>query len=64
MPIQRKEGIGAVFWVTFILFGLLVLIGLFAWMIRKQKPIPNSPERPNGAVWTEPVRSVRIPLSC
>lgn len=59
-----KEGIGAVFWVTFIVFGLLVLIGLFIWMVRKPNPVPTSPERPSGAVWTEPARSVPAAGRC
>jgi hypothetical protein len=57
MATQRKEGIGAVFWVTFVVFGLLVLIGIFIWMLRKQSPLPNTPEHRNGAVLTAPLQN-------
>ena len=59
-PAERKAGIGAVFWITFILFGLLVLIGVFIWMFRRH-PLPTNPERPNSAIWTEPLRNAQVP---
>jgi hypothetical protein len=63
MPAERKQGIGAVFWVTFILFGLLILIGLFIWMVRKQGPMPTNPERRNGAVGTAPLNAANLALT-
>ncbi len=55
MAYGKKEGIGAVFWVTFIIFGLLVLIGIFYWMVVKPNPVPHSPARPNGALFSNPL---------
>jgi hypothetical protein len=40
----KKEGVGGVFWITFIIFGLLVLIGIFYWMVMKPNPVRHSPE--------------------
>ena len=50
----KKEGLGAVFVITAIVFGLAVLIGLFYWMVHKPSPVPHSPERPN-VHWTSPI---------
>jgi hypothetical protein len=62
MAYGKKEGIGAVFWATFIIFGLLVLIGIFYWMVAKPNPVRHSPEKPNGAVLIVPPRSHRTQL--
>ncbi len=57
MAYGKKQGIGAVFWVTFIIFGLLVLIGIFYWMLAKPNPVRHSPERPSGAIFVLPLQS-------
>jgi hypothetical protein len=47
---RERAGIGAVFWITFIIFGLAVLIGIFYWVVMKPNPLPHSPERTGGTV--------------
>lgn len=52
---SKHEGVGAIFWVTAALFALLVLIGIFYWMLAKKLPTPHSPERPSSAIWSHPI---------
>lgn len=65
VEVNRKErqGIGAIFWATFILFGLRVLMGLFYWMVHKQSPRPNAPKK-NGALWIAPVAAAPGAMTC
>jgi hypothetical protein len=61
MAIGKKAGMTGVFWVTFVVFGLLVLIGIFYWMVHQPNPVPHSPEQSSSVIWTEPIaRSVRL----
>jgi len=56
MAKQGHAGAGGVFWITFVVLGLAILIGIFYWMVKERSPMPHSPERPSGALWSEPVQ--------
>ncbi|HET8667956.1 MAG TPA: hypothetical protein VFM10_08250 [Terriglobales bacterium] len=60
MASKQSAGAGGIFWITFILLGLLILIGISYWMIKKPNPVPHSPEKTNGAIWSKPVRPTRM----
>ncbi len=60
MPSEKKAGVGAVFWITFIIFGLIALIGVFYWMIHKSSTIPHSPGQSSALFWVTPVNSNHV----
>jgi hypothetical protein len=55
MAKETNPGARGIFWITFVILGLGVLIGFFVWMVKSRNPLPHSPERPNGTVWSEPL---------
>lgn len=52
---KQHAGTGGVFWITFVVLGLAILIGVFVLMIEANHGLPHSPERPNGELWSEPM---------
>ncbi len=42
----KKAGISATFWAVAIFFGVLVLIGIIAWLRRTQRTAPTNPATP------------------
>lgn len=52
---EGHAGSGGIFWITFVVLGLGILVGFFIWMVKSRHQLPHSPERPNGTVWSEPL---------
>ncbi len=64
MPTQpvkpRHEGLGAMFYVTLLIFGLLIIIGVIFWMFQKGGGIRHSPDHSELRVPPTIVRQVSV----
>ncbi len=51
----KSAGQGATLWVVLIFFGVLVIVGILAWLGRTPHPQPTNPENPRPtARWRVP----------